>query len=37
MGTHEKPQQDPSKGTPPPGNGDGQVPPPPPGTGTRKK
>ncbi|CAL9280123.1 hypothetical protein SUDANB180_07358 [Streptomyces sp. enrichment culture] len=37
MGKHEKPPADPSTGTPPPGNSDGQVPPPPPSTGKHKK
>jgi hypothetical protein len=37
MGDHEKPPPDPSQGTPPPGNSDGQVPTPPPSTGKHKK
>lgn len=37
MGQHEKPPPDPSKGTPPPNNSDGQVPAPPPSNGQHKK
>ncbi len=37
MGEHSKPAPDPSTGTPPPANSDGQVPPPPPSDGKHKK
>jgi hypothetical protein len=37
MGDHAKPAPDPGKGSPPPGNSDGQVPSPPPGNGAHKK